>query len=138
MKQIVYSVAALVVLASCGAGGSVSYDPELCTELSKKIERHDSLTQDDYSHIIDQNGEILKYLVGRASQVSELPDSSRTSAWRALLAEPEYLERFGYMFTLGSALYQADTQGRLDKTNSRRYAELDRYNERLAEYTDRY
>lgn len=138
MKKILYSAVAIVALMSCSTDGSVSYDPDLCTELSKKIERRDSLSQKDYSQIIDQNGEILKYLVGRASTVAEMPDSCRTRAWRELLAEPEYLERFGYMFTLGSALYQAESQGRLDKKNARRYAELDRYNERLAEYTDRY
>lgn len=142
MKKSLYLlvVATSIFLPSACShrGGSESYDSELCRELSLKIERRDSLSQDDYACIINQNEQILKYLTDRASDVAGLPDSCRAQAWRQLVAEPEYLERFGYMFTLGSALYQADLNGRLDSENKRSYADLDRYNEMLADYTDRY
>ena len=54
------------------------------------------------------------------------------------VAEPEYLERFGYMFTLGSALYQAEIRGRLNEDNAEAYGALDDYNSLLADYTDRF
>ena len=47
------------------------------------------------------------------------------------------MERFGYMFTLGSALYQADADGKLDAENKKRYDALDKYNRELAEYSER-
>lgn len=117
---------------------STDYDAALCEELSLRIERHDSITQDDYARMIGQNEAILKYLVDETKQVSELPDSLRNEAWRSLTNNPEYLERFGYMFTLGSALYSAQIEDRLDKSNQKAYEALDDYNTSLAEYSDRF
>ncbi len=42
------------------------------------------------------------------------------------------------MFTIGSALYQADINGKLDDDNREAYASLDDYNTKLADYTDRF
>lgn len=126
-------------MCCCSKGGAVftkDYDSALCADLSAKIERRDSLSQQDYRNMIAQNEAILKYLIDRTSAISELPDSCRYPAWRAMTAEPEYLERFGYMFTLGSALYQAELNGKLDEDNTEAYDELDDYNTRLADYTD--
>jgi hypothetical protein len=126
-------------LASCGSDAEWHrpYDSAVCEELSVKIDGRDSLTQADYTAMIAQSEGILKYLIEKSEDIGSLPDSSRTCAWRELLADDEYLERFSYMFTLGSALYQADSEGRLDKDNKRHYADLDRYNERLAAISDR-
>lgn len=87
--------------------------------------------------MIAQNEDILKYIIERSRDISEMPDSVRSGAWRDLLSDPEYLERFSYMFTLGSTLYQADVDGLLDEDNAKHYAELDRYNEDLVAITDR-
>lgn len=100
------------------------------------IDGRDSLTQADYTAMIAQSEDILKFLIKRTKDISDEPESMRPGAWRQLLADPEYLERFGYMFTLGSALYQADTSGRLDADNARRFASLDNYNQVLAELCD--
>lgn len=88
--------------------------------------------------MISQDEAILQYLVERTKEISELPDSVRSNAWRNLTANPEYLERFGYMFTLGSALYSAERNGSLDKSNSKKFEALDRYNEDLIRYSERY
>lgn len=140
-KILIFLTVVLIMLVSCGKK-SVSvpkgYDPDVCAGLSVKIEDRDSLTQDDYARMIAQNEAILQYLIDRTSKISELPDSSRYTAWRMLISEPEYLERFGYMFTIGSALYQADMSGRLDEDNAEAYAALDDYNVKLADYTDRF
>ncbi|MDE6468836.1 MAG: hypothetical protein K2L28_08085 [Muribaculaceae bacterium] len=133
-------VAALVLFASCSSnGGGIEepYNAELCEELAVKIERHDSLTQEEYTRMIGQNAAILHYLADQAKAIADEPQSDRNGSWRQLLADPGYMERFSYMFTIGSALYQADAEGKLDSKNKERYRKLDSYNERLADYTDR-
>ena len=102
-----------------------------------KIERHDSLSQRDYSLIIEQDEQILQYLINRAEDMREIPEEERDRFWRSLTSDPEYMERFGYLFTLGSALYQADTEGLLDERNAAMYRALDEYNEQLADYVTR-
>lgn len=128
----------ILVLACCSGGAGAAYDSGLCHDLSIKIESRDSLTSKDYSEMISQDEAILQYLVERTKEISELPDSVRSNAWRNLTANPEYLERFGYMFTLGSALYSAERNGSLDKSNSKKFEALDRYNEDLIRYSERY
>lgn len=140
LRNIIIALFAILLVAGCGrkkAGDDTpKYNAGLCTSLSQRIERRDSLSQKDYASIISQNEAILQYLVGRADSISHLPADKRYRAWRSLTAEPEYLERFGYMFTLGSALYQADVTGHLDSINARQYRGLDKYNTRLADYID--
>lgn len=141
MRPIHYFFVALLsvtILASCsGRKLDTDYDAAACAELSVKVEHRDSLTQHDYTRMIGQNEAILRYLVEQSKAIAEEPSDDRQSSWRQLLANPEYLERFGYMFTLGSALYQADAEGKLDAENKKLYASLDRYNAELAEYSDR-
>ncbi len=129
--------AALALFASCSGGGiEQPYNSETCEQLAIKIERRDSLTQQEYTDMIGQNAAILHYLADQSKSIADQPSGERNGSWRSLLADPEYMERFSYMFTLGSALYQADAEGRLDKDNRKRYKELDAYNQRLAEYSD--
>lgn len=131
-------IAITVLTAACaGSSGPSHYDSGLCEELAVKIERRDSLTQRNYSEMIGQSGYILNYLVERSSHLEELPADERYPAYRELLADPEYMERFSYLFTLGSALYQADASGRLDERNAEAYRGLDEYNERFAQISDR-
>lgn len=139
MKTIltILTAAAALTLFSCGGGQHGSYDPEVCDALAMKIERRDSLTQSDYGAMIVQNEHILKYLIENSERVEELPAEERYEASRELLADPEYMERFSYLFTLGSALYNADAGGKLDRKNREAYKNLDKYNERFAGITDR-
>lgn len=140
MKRTVL-IAACAALMACVACSSDNwrreYDAALCEELAVKIDSRAQLSQEDYTAMIAQSEDILKYVIERSRLIGDMPDSLRQEAWRGLLAEPEYLERFGYMFTLGSALYEADVNGLLDKRNKARYAELDRYNADLAAVSDR-
>lgn len=126
--------AAVALLCSCSVP---SYDARVCEDLAIKIERRDSLTQNDYSRMIEQSESILDYLVERNGTLSELPPDERSQAFRSLLADPEYMERFGYMFTLGSALYQAEADSFLNSDNTRAYERLDQYNDRFSEISDR-
>ena len=136
MKKFIF-LFIVIGLAACADDWHGRYDGELCSELAVKIESRQPISQQEYTQMIAQNEDILKYIIERSNAINELPDSSRAGAWRDLLADPDYLERFGYMFTLGSALYQASTDSLLDKDNISRYAELDRYNADLAAITDR-
>ncbi len=127
------------LFAGCGGGGSIfgGYSSTECERLSIAIERHDSLTQQDYSEMISQSEYILRYLVEKNDAIGDLPEDRRLAELRQLRASPEYMERFGYFFTLGSELYQAETRGLLDESNSRRYAALDEYNTRFSRLADR-
>lgn len=139
-KYLVIVIIAVAMAALTGCHGDAidaDYNSNTCETLAIKIERRDSLSQHDYAQMIGQNEAILRYLVEESKRVSGEPDSLRSNAWRNLLADPAYLERFGYMFTLGSALYQADVDGKLDKQNKRAYDALDQYNSQLAEYASR-
>lgn len=132
--RICIALATVILLSSCAG---TSYNSQTCEELAVKVERHDSLTQSDYRMMIDQSEQILKYLVERSSTLEELPPDQHYAAYRELLADPEYMERFSYLFTLGSALYVADSEGLLDSSNADRYRNLDQYNTRFAEISDR-
>ena len=140
MKKILFILPVLAVALFCGCSGrevSTDYNGELCENLAMRIESRDSLPQLDYAEMIGQNEAILKYLIEQAERLSEEPDSLRNGEWRLLTADPVYMERFGYMFTLGSALYSARLEGLLDEENIDAYDALDKYNERLADYADR-
>ncbi len=136
MKKYIFIIIA-TILAACSDDWHSEYNSELCNELAVKIDSRQPLSQLDYTKMIAQNEEILKYIIDRSNKINDMPDSVRSGAWRDLLADPDYLERFGYMFTLGSALYQASSDSLLDEENNARYAELDRYNVELAAITDR-
>lgn len=134
---LILSLALTIFAASCGKTDK-SFDSELCRNLSVKIESRTPLDNDDYAAMIDQNEAILQYLVDRTREISELPDSLHESEWRALTSDPEYLERFGYMFTIGSALYRADMNNELSSRNKRAYSSLDHYNQQLIEYSEQF
>ena len=87
--------------------------------------------------MIGQNEAILQYLIEQSKKIADEPQDERNGSWRTLLADPDYMERFSYMFTLGSALYQADVDGCLDSRNKELYHKLDKYNQELADYSDR-
>lgn len=133
---IIYIALPMALLAGCTAHTDDSYSSELCNELAVKVERRDSLSQDDYRAMIGQNEAILRYLIEKSKEIADSPDEERNAEWRRLLAEPEYMERFSNLFTIGSTLYQADAEGRLDSSNKKLYHNLDRYNKELADYSD--
>lgn len=126
-----------IAFAACDRDDAPEYDSSACEALAVKVERREALTQEEYARMIGQNAAILSYLIDKNKAISEIPADSRAEYCRQLLADPEYMERFGYMFTLGSALYQADADGKLDARNKERYDALDKYNRELAEYSER-
>lgn len=125
-----------VMLAFC-ACSQASYSHDTCLNLSEKIERGESLSQKDYSSMIAQSKAILEYLIDRTDQLSEISGTDeRESAARELHADPEFMDRFGYLFTFSSCLYRAELAGNLDSGNLRDYQDLSEYNDRFAAMTD--
>lgn len=137
LKKLTYLIILLLLTACGGREIDSTYSSSTCEELAVMIEQRDSISQEQYTAMIGQNEAILKYLVSQSKRIAEQPDSLRQDSWRELYADPEYMERFGYMFTLGSALFQAQLAGKLDKYNQRQYDNLDKYNKELAEYSER-
>ncbi len=133
MRGIFFAMATVALLLSCSGHEKSGYNALLCQELSEKIERHESLSQEDFRLMIEQNEAILDYLISKGDSLSQVPCEDRESAVRFMAADPEYMERFGYLFTLGSALYTASEDSLLDKRNESLYADLDDYNRRFAE-----
>lgn len=114
---------------SCSDG----YDRSLCQDLSDRIVRDDSLSQDDYAAMLDQYESILKYMIDRADDIIATEDETeRQELSRALRSDEDYLERFGFMFTFGSTLYQADVRNQLDDANSAAYRSLESYSDEFA------
>ncbi|MDE5661710.1 MAG: hypothetical protein K2I04_03670, partial [Muribaculaceae bacterium] len=114
-----FAIILLLSLLTACSGRSVDaeYNADVCEELSIKIERRDSLSQEEYTRMIGQNEAILRYLVEQSKAIAEEPSGNRSGSWRQLLADPEYLERFGYMFTLGSAQNQPPPTQKRDTQN---------------------
>lgn len=140
MKAIYLFTIILLGLAAYACGNdeaTAQYDSETCEALAVKVERREAISQEEYCEMIGQNEAILRYLIEKSREIAEEPSENRNDSWRTLLADPEYMERFSYMFTLGSALYQADADGKLDEANKKRYDALDKYNRELAEYSER-
>lgn len=131
MKHFLYLIALVFpfVFMSCNDG----YDRSLCQSLSDKIVCDDSLSQDDYADMLDQYESILKYMIDRADDIIGTEDEAkRLELSRALRNDEDYLERFGFMFTFGSTLYQADVRNELDDANSATYRSLESYVEEFA------
>ena len=131
----IFPILFAIVLAACDDKGddySSDYNSEICNSLAMRIDRRDSLTQADYTAMIGQTEAILKYLIQQHKNIEAQPAAEHENDWRVLYANPDYMERFGYFFTLGSALYKADTKHLFDKCNERLYASLDDYNSELA------
>ena len=65
----------LLSTASCGDSGTqadADYDGDTCARLATMVEARDSLSQQDYAQMIEQNEQILKYLVARTASSSAL------------------------------------------------------------------
>ena len=138
MKRALFAIAITfaVFLTACNDKGgdyTSDYSASLCNDLSVRIDHRDSLSQADYTAIIGQTEAIIKYLIESHKRVEQEPADEQASDWRILYADPEYMERFGYFFTLGSALHRADTHHLLDSRNDRLYESLDDYNSQLAQ-----
>lgn len=108
----------MFILPSCASG----YDAEKCNELTSKIQNHETLSQGEYSDMLEQYDYILTYLKERMEKVAAEPDEfKRAEASRALQDDKDYMERFTYMMTIGSVLYRADVNSLFDTENKERY-----------------
>lgn len=122
-----------LLVSSCSKG----YDADLCQSLSDKIVREQPLDQHDYAEMLFQYESILKYLISRADDVIALKNEDDRDALRQSLRNDEdYLQRFSYMFTFGSTLYQAEVRNELDAANLAAYHDLERYCDEFADRSE--
>ena len=129
---LLFAVLGLSV-SSCSDG----YDAAVCQDLSDKIVREQPLTQDDYADMLDQYEAILKYLISRADDIISIEaDGDKDRMRRELRSDEDYLQRFSYMFTFGSVLYQAEVRNELDENNLAAYHDLERYSDEFADRTE--
>ena len=124
-----------LMMSSCSKG----YDPDLCYRLSDRIMREQPLDQHDYAEMLVQYEAILKYLIDRSDEIIALDsDSEKDRMRRELRADDDYLQRFSYMFTFGSALYQAEVRDDLDEVNLAAYHRLERYCDEFADSSEEF
>jgi len=121
----------LIICMVCGmtlASCSGAYSASECERLSDKIVCDEKLSQEDYEDMLVQYEAILKYLISKADKIIEETDKNERSKLRqSIRNDSEYLKRFSYMFTFGSALYQAEVKNELDAKNLNAYKKLDSY-----------
>lgn len=128
---VIFCISIALALASCTSN---RYDSLTCDRLTEKIERRDSLSQKDYKLMIGQSCAILEYLVEKTESVDRIEDpDERHQASKLLHADPEFMQRFGHLFTFSSILYQADLAGKLDEDNIRRYHDLEEWSDKFAD-----
>lgn len=68
-KLLLLSAMALLV-ASC-SGGSASYSPTECEQLSEKIKAKEDLTENDYNMMIDQMVAVVKLLDEKKTEIGD-------------------------------------------------------------------
>ena len=68
-KLFLLSAMALLV-ASC-SGGSTSYSPSECEQLSEKIKAKEDLTENDYNMMIDQMVAVVKLLDEKKTEIGD-------------------------------------------------------------------
>ena len=108
----------LTLAMTAGLSSCKGYDEAKCESLTEMIIRGRMLDQNDYADMLDQYEDILKYLIGRSDEIiAEQDQQTRKELQKRLRNDEEYLKRFGYMFTFGSALYQADVANLHDENN---------------------
>lgn len=115
MKKITFIMLALVafVATSCSSG----YSEEKCKELCAKIEKGETLSQDDYAECIDQCDAILDECKSKLESIQSKIDGKDENSAKLY---DEFLQETGtmrgYLSTLGHALNGAD----LDSDNKAR------------------
>lgn len=107
MKKITFIMLALFafVATSCSSG----YSEEKCKELCAKIEKGETLSQDDYSECIDQCDAILDELKSKLESIqSKIDGKDENSAklYDDFLRETGTMR--GYLSTMSHALSGAD------------------------------
>lgn len=113
---------AILLSAVCISSCATGYDAEICRSLSEKVNRHEKFDQKEYHEMIAQYNDILSYMIAKTEQLSAIPDNfERREKADKLKQDPEYMERFNYMLTLGSVLYRADVNSLLDMDNKLEY-----------------
>lgn len=136
-RFIPYLAAILAMIALTGCSGG--YDASECERLTNKIVADEPLSQDDYADMLTQYENILRYLIERTDESLEIKDDfERASHQQALRQDEEFMKRFAYMFTFGSALYMAEVGGELDDSNLERYNKVSEYAEQFAERSERF
>ncbi len=117
-------VAAIVCLAACS--GSTKFNPNTCKELAEKIQSNDTLTEADYTTMIDQLGAASKALQAKKAEIGD--DMAKTREWAESEEGKELLE-----YTIGFSLYLAHHES--DLTDSNKKA-LEKVNEEMKKMKD--
>lgn len=117
MKKITIIMLALVafVATSCSSG----YSEEKCKELCAKIEKGETLSQDDYTECINQCDAILDECKSKLESIKD-DDENLSDKYRKFKADTRVMLNYGK--TMWKALESAD----LDNDNKEKFKELEK------------
>lgn len=77
----------LFAMAACSSGG---YSAETCKELAEKVQKKETLTEDDYNTMIDQ-------VVAISKEMKKVEGNAEdASAREEIMKNPEFQEMVGY------------------------------------------
>ena len=132
---LIIAILAAVILGAVPSGcARQGYSAELCGSFASRGEGREVFTQEDYEAMVDQCHYIVDYLLESTQEIASIGDSAeRAQAMRGRLADEDYMQRLGYMFTLSSLLYQADVAGRLGPEVRKDYRDLVAVTEEFAQ-----
>ena len=117
MKKIINCLLASVALFIIVACGGKSYNPETCEALEKKIDSKETLTQKDYSEMIDQLGGMLKIFGEKKKSIGD--DKEKMEEW-VKSEEGEKVTKYTY----GFILYLGFNEDKLDNSNKKKLQSL--------------
>lgn len=100
MKLVKFMFFAAVVILMAACGGTSGYNAETCEQLKTKIDKHETLTDQDYNEMIDQTVAIIKDL---DKQIKACGDDSEKMS--ELKKNEEYTKMAGY--AIGFGLYMS-------------------------------
>lgn len=114
--KLMAGVLVMVLLTACGG---TSYNPELCKELSEKIENDQTLTESDYNDMIDQMEAIVKHLDKLDKDAKNDPELEKK-----MTDDKELMDEATYVF--GFAIYLEMNKDKLSADNIKKMEELEK------------
>lgn len=107
----------MALLSACGGGVSGGYNQEKCEALKQKIENNQEMTEADYNVMIDQLGDLVKYLDKKNKEMGD--DKEKAKEFGESAEAKQMLE-----YTLGFAMYLEQHKNDLSSSNLKKMVDL--------------
>lgn len=110
--SIMLCIAVVAIMTACGSG-SKGYSPEICKELTEKIEKDEPLSEKDYDVMIDQMTSMAKIAHEMKQEMEADPSKAKEMS-----TDEKNVDMAKYMF--GFAIYLGMHQNELSADNQKK------------------